>query len=62
MPDVIWRGFSSTFFFILAKESLNLGNTNALNNLSLQGAKRRSYPKKNEIAAPFGLAMTWKKT
>jgi hypothetical protein len=28
MPDVIWRGFSSTFFLILAKESLNLGYKN----------------------------------
>jgi hypothetical protein len=34
--------------------------TNALNNLSLRGVERRSNPKKNEIAAPFGLAMTCK--
>ena len=33
-------------------------NTNAISNLSLRGAERRSNPMKNEIAAPFGLAMT----
>jgi hypothetical protein len=35
-------------------------NINALNSLLLQGVKRRSNPKKNEIATPFGLAMTCK--
>ena len=37
-----------------------LPNTNATNKLSLRGAGRRRNPKKNEIAAPFGLAMTCK--
>jgi hypothetical protein len=31
---------------------------NALNNLSLREVKRRSNPREDEIAAPFGLAMT----
>src|SRR4030042_538778 len=35
-----------------------LTNTNAISNLSLRGTERRSNPLKNEIAAPFGLAMT----
>jgi len=35
-------------------------NTNALNNLSLREAERRSNPKNNEIATPAGLAMTCK--
>jgi hypothetical protein len=39
---------------------LKFTNPNALNNLSLRGVERRSNPKKNEIAAPFGLAMTCK--
>jgi len=33
-------------------------NTNAICKVSLRGAQRRSNPTKNEIAAPFGLAMT----
>ncbi len=33
-------------------------NTNAIRKLSLRGAERRSNPNKNEIAAPFELAMT----
>jgi A/G-specific adenine glycosylase len=37
-----------------------VSNTDAPNSLSLRGAKRRSNPCKNEIAAPFGLAMTCK--
>jgi hypothetical protein len=41
-------------FFIL----LLLINTNALSSLSLRGVERRSNPMKNEIATPFGLAMT----
>lgn|GEM_PF-399618 len=36
-------------------------DTNAFNNLSLRGVERRSNPKKNEIAAPFRLAMTCKR-
>ena len=32
-------------------------NTTTVNNLSLRGAKRRSNPKKFEIATPFGLAL-----
>ena len=39
-----------------------ISNTNALSKLSLRGAERRSNPKKNEIATPFGLAMTGKDT
>gem|GEM_PF-5229021 len=35
-------------------------NTDALNNLSLRGVERRSNLMKNEIAAPLGLAMTYK--
>jgi MSHA pilin protein MshC len=37
-------------------------NVNALNSLSLRGGRcdRRSNPKQNEIATPFGLAMTCK--
>ena len=49
-------------FVLNNKTSLALGslstNTNAISNLSLRGAERRSNPMKNEIAAPFGLAMT----
>jgi hypothetical protein len=33
-------------------------NTNAISSLSLRAAERGSSPVKNEIAAPFGLAMT----
>ena len=33
-------------------------NTNAISNLSLRGAERRSNPVETEIATPFGLAMT----
>jgi hypothetical protein len=33
-------------------------NTNAIKKVSLPGAERRSNPNKNEIATPFGLAMT----
>ena len=41
-------------------KKVNLTNTNAINSLSLRGVKRQSNPKKNEIATPFGLAMTSK--
>jgi hypothetical protein len=41
-------------------KKFTLTDTNTLNSLSLRGVKRRSNPKKDEIATPFGLAMTSK--
>ena len=35
-------------------------NTNEISKMSLRGVERRSNPKKDEIATPFGLAMTCK--
>jgi hypothetical protein len=35
-----------------------LTNTNPIRKVPLRGAERRNNPNKNEIAAPFGLAMT----
>jgi hypothetical protein len=35
-------------------------HTNEISKVSLQGAERRSNPKKDEIGTPFGLAMTCK--
>ncbi len=53
-------------FIILTIEGISGSNDvlfaeiNAINNLSLREAERRSNPKKSEIAAPFGGAMTGK--
>ena len=37
---------------------VNIFNANTLSNVSLRGVKRRSNPRKEEIATPCGLAMT----
>jgi hypothetical protein len=33
-------------------------NTNEISNVSLRGAERRGNPGENQIATPFGFAMT----
>jgi hypothetical protein len=42
----------------ITRKNKTLANTDAINDLSLRGALRRSNPMKYEIATPFGLAMT----
>ena len=54
----VMRAAPQIFCRLRKLNMVRITNTNAISHLSLRGAERRSNPMKNEIAAPFGLAMT----